>query len=460
MSKAPKIVNSIPYGKKGLIPATCAAFEKTMLQRVEDSEIEEYARELIRTQEAVSDRRDEEKKNEKHQLDFDDVKRYLTLKIRDKEQKIKYYQNKLKETRQDREDMITKLQAEQDQLKQSHELELTQLTNTLKANKQKRDALATVAATEIQLKREIDEAEQTLLREKAQQRQQISAAVAESYMLNVKQQKQLKESVENEKAKNRGMTSENLERTVIEMMKEIDSEIKKYSNLVLEARDIADVNSKLMKLNKQKYMERDLLQQESDETIKKINRNDETIRKLVEELRKYDQRLAGDIENSRIAEDDDENPIIRDPQPIPEEEEEKHEEIPETPEEKPEVDRETLLNNFFENSVNVLCESVVEILGVYDPRHAEEYKSFHNVFNTFDGRKKELRFLMSKLGNLTFEPDDNHLFQPAGFSEVEGADEEITSKKFVEPQKRAIEEFAQPIADDELPDLIATHFFQ
>lgn len=454
-------INSIPYGKKGLIPAKCTQFEKDMLEKIGEDEIKDYSRDLLEMHEAIDTRRKEERKDEKHQLEFDEVKRYLTLKIRDKEQKLKFYQNKLKETRKEREDLITKLQAEQDQLKQSHDLELTQLSNTLKANKQRRDALATVAAMEIQLKREIEEAEQTLKREKAQQSQQTSQALAEFYMLHVRQQKELKDGVEREKAKNRGMTSENLERTVIEMMKDIDSEIKKYSNMVMEARDIADANSKLIKLTKQKYMERDLLQQESDETIKKINKNDQMIRNLVEELKKYDQRLTGGIieEQSEIKPEEESTQNSESIEKVESSEKVENLEKEESTE-KVEIDRETVLNNFFENSVNVLCNSVVEILGVFDEQHADEYRSFHEVFDTFEGRKKELRFLMSKLGNLTFQIDESYMFPPAGLDDVEGADEEITAKKIVEPQRKAIAEFAEPIADDELPDLISTQFFQ
>ncbi|OHT02309.1 hypothetical protein TRFO_07119 [Tritrichomonas foetus] len=465
----PKVqVNSIPYGKKGIIPATVTKFEKEMLEKIDEKEIDDYSRSLLDVGDSTAARRDAQHKNEIHQLDFDEVKRYLTLKIRDKEQKHKFYQNKLKEIRQEREDLISKMQAEQDQLKQNHELELTQLTNTLKANKQRRDALATVAAMEIQLKREIDEAEQTLKREKAQQSQQTSQALAEFYMLHVRQQKELRDGVEREKAKNRGMTSENLEKTVIEMMKEIDAEIKKYTALVMEARDIADINSKFMKLNKQKYMERDLLQQESDEAVKKINKNDQKIRKLVEELKQYDQKMTNGLGGSTtdIIEEAEESKeaqatMSRAVQQQNNAQSDEQSGIQnEGGSEKPYVDREALLNQFFHDSVRTLCNSVVKILTVYDPTHSQDYSSFHEVFNSFEGRKKELRFLMSKLGNLTFQAEDRYQFPPVGLEDVEGADEEITSKKIVEPQKKAILEFAEPIADDELPDLIATHFFQ
>ncbi|OHS94618.1 hypothetical protein TRFO_10993 [Tritrichomonas foetus] len=467
-------VNAIPYGRKGIIPATCAQFEKNKLEKIETDEYSEYNISRNKVQTAVVKRRKEQNKNEKHQIDFDDVKKYLSLKIRDKEQKIKFYQNKLKDTRQEREDLITRLQAEQDQLKQSHEYELAQLTNTLKANKQKKDALATVAAMEIQLNREIAEAEATLKREKAQQSQQTSQALAEFYMLHMRQQRELKEGVEREKAKNRGMTSQNLEKTVIEMMRDIDSQIKEYSSLVMEARDIADVNSKLTKINKQKYMERDLLQQECDSCTEKINKNDMKIRKLVEELRAHDQKLSGGgLEAGDIIEEVEEAPEetnnqnslkARDLQEEEkfqqQEQQQQQQQQQQVQDNRPKVDREALLNKFFENAVNVLCNSVVIILGILDPSHKEDYTSFHDVFNTFEGKKKELRFLMSKLGNLSFISDDMYRLPAVGLEDVEGADEEIAAKKIVEPQQKAIREFAQPIAEDELPELIATHFFQ
>jgi hypothetical protein len=74
-----------------------------------------------------------------------------------------------------------------------------------------------------------------------------------------------------------------------------------------------------------------------------------------------------------------------------------------------EVDREVLLQNCFENSVAIRCRSVVAILAVLDPPHAEDYRTFPGVFESFEGRKKELRFLQSKLGNLSFDADDGEL---------------------------------------------------
>lgn len=459
--KAARPVTEMPYGKKGLLPAFAMREEKKNLKAEDARLLQDLTAAKASCQQSTLERRAEQKKNADNQADFDDVKKYLTLKMRDKEQKIRFYQNKLKDTRQEREELLARLQAEHEQLKQAHELELTQLTNTLKANKQRREALATVAAMEIQLKREIEEAEQTLKREKAQQSQQLSSALAEYYSLHLRHEKELNEGIEREKAKNRAMTSENLERTVIEMMRDIDAEIKKYSAMVMEARDIADVNSKLMKLNKQRYMERDLLQQECDAAVDKIDKNDIIIRKLVEELKVYDQKFSSSIGTPAIMEEPEEhseqNVQARE---VPEEEE-KHEEPEPEPEPQPEpVDREAMLNKFFESSVDVLCKSVVKILGHLDPQHMNDYAAFHDVFNTFDGRKKELRFLMSKLGNLTFDTGDQYDLPQVGFTDVEGADEAVTAKKIVAPQRKAIMEFAEPIAADEFPDLIATHFFQ
>ena len=67
---------------------------------------------------------------------------------------------------------------------------------------------------------------------------------------------------------------------------------------------------------------------------------------------------------------------------------------------------------------------------------------------------------MSKLGNISFQSEDMYKLPSVGINDVEGADEEVAAKKIIEPQRKAILEFAQPIADDELPELIATHFFQ
>ena len=67
---------------------------------------------------------------------------------------------------------------------------------------------------------------------------------------------------------------------------------------------------------------------------------------------------------------------------------------------------------------------------------------------------------MSKLGNISFKVEDLYKLPDIGVEEVEGVDEKVTVKKIVEPQQKAIREFAQPIAYDEFPELIATHFFQ
>lgn len=476
--KAAKTINNIPYGKRGIIPATVANFQREKLEEINSKDISEYTQEKNNVSSAVIERRNEQKKNEIHQLDFEDVKKFLSLKIRDKEEKIQFYQKKLKETRKEKEDLMAKFQNDQEKLKQAHEVELSQLTNNLKANLQRKEALATVAAMEIQLNREIADAESTLKREKAQQSQQTSQVLAEFYMLHVKQQKELKESVEYEKAKNRSMTSQNLEKTVIDMMKDIDSEIRKYSSLVSKTKEIADMNTKLIETNRQKNMEKNILKQECDTATEIINKNDLRIRKLVEELKLKDQKFTGIVtdENSDIIEEAEDTENENQIEEKEEEEDnnflnpenEKTEQVEnktsqktqqeETP--KPQTDRKTLLYNFFENSVNVLCESIVKILCILEPAHKNDYISFHQVFNSFEGRKKELRFLMSKLGNLSFKVEDLYRLPDIGVGEVEGVDEKVTVKKIVEPQQKAIREFAQPIASDEFPELIATHFFQ
>jgi chromosome segregation ATPase len=449
-------VNDIPYGRRGVAPAFVAKVEISDLQARNTILDQDLVDAKKGTDKSTVSRRFEQRKNERHQADFDDVKRYLSLKRHDKEQKIRFYQAKLKDTRQEREDLLAKLQGDFDQLNQAHELELTQLANTLKASTQRRDALATVAALEIQLRREIEEAEQTQKRERAQQSQQLSSALADYYMLHVRHEKELADGIEREKAKNRKMTADHVEHTVIEMMRDIDSEIKKMSALVMEARRVADVNSQLMKTNKQKYMERDLLQRECDATIAKINKNDVKIRKLVEELKTQDQKLSS--QDGGI------------PEVIPEEEPEPETQEPDgtAPEQPPEVqapadggvEREVMLQTFFETAVDVLCYAVVKILRVIDPGHAEDCEGFHEVFGSFEGRKKELRFLMSKLGNLSFQAEDELRPPRIGFADIEGVDEDVAAKRIVEPQKKAFLAFSEPISSDELPELIATHFFQ
>jgi hypothetical protein len=124
------------------------------------------------------------------------------------------------------------------------------------------------------------------------------------------------------------------------------------------------------------------------------------------------------------------------------------------------IEREVMLQTFLEMAVDVLCHAVVIILRVIDPGHAQDYEGFHEVFGSFEGRKKELRFLMSKLGNLSFQAEDELRPPKIGFADIEGVNEEVAAKRIVEPQEEAFLAFSEPIASDELPELIATHFFQ
>jgi hypothetical protein len=103
-------------------------------------------------------RPEEEGKNERHQVNFEDVKPYLTLKVRDKEQKIRFYQSRLKDTRHGRE--IAGI------LRPAETVERAR-TFATHASAEGRDAQATMAA------QEIEEAE------RAQQRQQLSVALAD-----------------------------------------------------------------------------------------------------------------------------------------------------------------------------------------------------------------------------------------------------------------------------------------
>lgn len=397
---------------------------------------------------ATVSRRLEQQKDENHITDFQDAKKYLLRKIQDKESKIKFYTNKLKEIRQKRETLLADLQSKADQLKQSQELELTQLNNNLKANKARRDGLATVAALEKQLNREIAEAEETLKTEKQQQSAQMSMSFDEFYKLLKRHEQELHDEVEREKQKNRSMTVENLEKTVIDMMNEITTEKNNLYKEVFRTRATADKNTELTERCKHLYMSRDLLLKETDELNKAINKNDSQIRKLMTELKEHDQKISDENQEEHEEEKTDVEVSVR---ADLQEGNIQEQDVP---------DREKMLNTFFIDCVNTLCQSIVRILQILDEPRADDYTQFHSVFTDFEGRKKELRFLMSKLGNLTFDPIQQEMLPPMGLTGIDGADEEYTRKNLVEPQNQAISQFAKPIGDDEYPDLIATHFFQ
>lgn len=440
--------------RTGEMDVDFVVYENTEFKNIISKADQQYVIDMARAMEATKARRKAEDKNMTHINDFNDAKRYLLRKQDDKLKKIKFYEEKLKNTREKREKLLADLQAKMDQLKQAQDLELTQLNNNLKANKVRRDSLATVAALENQLKREIAEAEQTLKKEKQQQSQQMSTALDDYYKLHKRHLQELHDSVEREKQKNRGMTAENLERTVIEMMKEIDAEKNHLANEVRKAKVTANRNTELMEKNKQLYMNRDLLQSECDELTKKISKNDASIRSLVEELKEHDQQLSSNINEEEEESAQSSKASTPNISAVPS----KHDinEQPRT--EGP--DREKLLNNFFISTVGILTTSIVKILQILDEEHSADYDQFHNVFTDFEGRKKELRFLMSKLGNLTYGGIPSQMLPPMELSNIEGVDEEYTQKNLIAPQNQAILEFAEPIGEDEYPDLIATHFFQ
>ncbi|EAY03871.1 hypothetical protein TVAG_443590 [Trichomonas vaginalis G3] len=434
-------------------------FENDFLQNKikATEEATEKNRELA-DQEIVKRRKTEDKQMQFY-ADAQDVRAYLSMKHNEKNRKKQYYEKKLQDTRERYKNLLTDLQSKLDKLKQSQDIELTQLTNTLKANKTRRDSLATVAALENQLKREIAEAEQTMKTESKHQGIQMSQAHAEYSDLVGRHEKELKESVMREEAKNRSMTQENLENTVIEMMIEKDAEKTKLTNEVKKSKAIAERNTELMEKNKQLYMNRDLLQSECDSLQKRISKNDATIRTFVDELKAHDQKLKIDAESEEVSDNEEQEKPSAKESPkasvVPELQTSERE-----ANENSKPDREQLLNAFFDDSVNTLCTSIVKILQVIDQPHADEYVQFHEVFNTFEGRKKELRFLMSKLGNLTFENNQKELLPPIGLENIEGVDQEFTKKNLIDPQNKAILEFAGPIGNDEFPELIATQFFQ
>ena len=465
--RAAKPITSIK--RTGELDQDYTIFENEYINDEIDDTEAKIAENIEVANQATIERREMQKKYEARLADKSDLTQYLQRKFKDKEEKKKIFERKLDETNKQHAKLEQDIQARLDKLRQSQDLELSQLTNILKANKVKRDSLATVAALENQLKREIAEAENTLKTEKQAQSVQMSNSMADYYNLFKRHERELAEGIEKEMQKNRGMTAENLERTVIEMMREKDAEKTRLANEVKQSKVIADMNTELMDKNKQLYMNRDLLQSECDSLQQRIMKNDATIRALVEELREHDQKITKEMENSN-KEEEENNEKTEEEQneqeasqkvtqsralpPLPPVNDQKAD----SP--KPKPDREQLLMSFFDDAVNTLCTSIVKILQVIDPNHSTDYMQFHDVFNDFEGRKKELRFLMSKLGNLTFTDTSDQLLPPIGLESIEGADEDYTMKNLVDPQNKAIQEFAGPIGDEEYPDLIATHFFQ
>jgi hypothetical protein len=100
-SKGP--VTEIPYGRRGAFPAFVMRMESQNLQARNEVLARELEEAISSTNQSTVARRDEEGKNERHQVNFEEVKRYLSLKLQDKEQKIRFYRTKLKNTRDERE---------------------------------------------------------------------------------------------------------------------------------------------------------------------------------------------------------------------------------------------------------------------------------------------------------------------------------------------------------------------
>ena len=451
--RAPKPITSIK--RTGELDADFTIFENKFInQQIEEIEAD-TENHIVDANGMTVKRRakviDEEKNSENNR----DIYRYLSSKKKEKDQELAFYEKKLQEARETHKKLQQDLQSEMDKLKQNHDLQLNQLSSILKTNKAKCDSLATVAAFEKQLCREIADAENTLHSEELVQGKALSDANKQFSDTVKKQAEEMIEKVEEEKKKNRGMTKDNLEDTVIKMMQEKNDEKNALAEQVKQSKLIADANTKLMETNKQLYMKRDLLQSECENLQRRISSNDEVIRNLVEELKANDQKISNEMENEEM-EEDTEAPAETVARTMPALDEEADEKV-DSPKPK---DRETILNNFFDDAVNTLCNSIVKILQVIDSQHAQDYLQFHDAFDSFEGRKKELRFLMSKLGNLTFEPDKDKMLPPIGLESIEGVDEDYTKKNLIDPQNKAIMEFAGPIGDEEYPDLIATHFFQ
>jgi len=444
--RGPKPITQIK--RAGEMDVDYTVFEGTRIE----TDIEECKKEIIEAvnsaKAATIRRRIEVSKEFKRKGDFDDIISFLQGKTGKKYNRIHKCTQKLAQLKETKSALEIDHKTVLAQKKQSIELERVQLVNNRDMLRERLSTQASVAARENQLKREIAEAQQTFSVEKQQQSIQMSTALDDYYKLHRNHERELVDSVEREKQKNRGMTSENLEKTVIEMMREIESEKSELSNSVKKARAIAMKNTELMEKNKSLYMNRDLIQSECDTLMKAISSNDVTIKSLVEELKLHDQKITMELENAMTEVHSNSPPSEPSPEPSP----------PQSPQERS-VDRESMLNQFFEESVQVLCDSVVRILILLDSSHSSDYSQFHQVFNSFEGRKKELRFLMSKLGNITFINESGKLLPPISINDIEGADEVFTRKNLIDPQHKAIIEFAEPIRQNEFPSLLATHFF-
>lgn len=279
---------------------------------------------------------------------------------------------------------------------------------------------------------------------------QISKVNEEYFNLEQQHKTEMIEAVESEKEKARQMAEEHLTQTVVDMMKDIDIERKALSRSVNTARDIAQDNDELTKIHKQLAMEVQLLQQEHETMSKKVKKNDQTIRSLADKLKQEDQELT---ESSVVNERDIDQPDQNEESLITEEEEDESE--------YPFQRQLRYYEQFSHDTVDVLCDAAVKCLDILDNKNIENYRIFHENYQDNAEKEKELRFLMSKIGNLSsVKGDDFTPLPPIDLSEVEGSNEEIVQTKLIDPQFKAIFDFAEPIADDEFPDLIATHFFQ
>jgi len=402
---------------------------------------------LDRAKSASSNRRETKNKEESFKNDMKDIKSIIgaqlqRIKLEKRRNKVLF--EKLKH------DQIEKRKENSNktsQMKSSFAIEATQLKNNLQMLIMRRDNNANIAAQENQLRREISEAQQTYQTEKKQQSQLMSTALDDYYQLHQKHERELIDSIQSETLKNRGMTANSLENTVVEMMREIDQEKNKLAAEVKKAKYIVEKNAQLTEKNRYLQMSKDLLQKECDSLFDQLSKYDTTIRTLVEELKEKDQKITLEFARPDIIEEPEERSIdpeshVADPSPDFID------------------DREHKLHKFFDETVYTLCDSIVYILSIVDEKHADEYIHFHNVFSSPEERQKELRFLISKLGNTSFDLMVNQMITPLGFDDIEGPDEEFTQKELIDPQNRAIFEFSQPIKTNEFPSLISTHFFQ
>ena len=421
-------------------------FEGEELSSKVSDAIKEIKDHLILEKKTTTTRRTVQKQEDSLKNDLKDIKNIIGTQLQRIKFEKKQNKQKLEKLKQNHINLKKDIALKKEQLNSSFKLEFIQLKNNLQNLIIRRENNANIAAQENQLRREILEAQNTLLNEKKTQSQQMSTALDDFYQLHQNHIKEIEESTLNEIEKNTNIRDKNIKKTVVEMMKEIEFKKNKLSLKVRNAKQLSNKNNELMEKNKQLIMNKDLYQKDFDTLIKKINNNDEQIKILVEELKEFDQKLSNITETPIIEEIEEDLNI---------ENRNNEEDILEN-----QIDnREEKLIQFFNDSINTLCLAIINILSIIDPNHTNDYFQFHQAFNSFNNREKELKFLLSKIGNISFDSTFLTVTHSFECNEIEGKEDDYVLNNLIEPQNKAIFDFSSPIKLDEFPKVIASHFF-